>query len=198
MVPVLLLAWGRLRRMAVRFTRLAAQAGAGALPKPRPAKPRPAKPRPGRPRPAAPQLLDCQGPAAGRAQPPPPVRLRLPSGRYWLIRLVPEANGLASQLQRLLADPELAALLEAAPQAGRILRPLCRMLAIRPAPPLAPPPKSASKPQPPQPARAATPGKASHVPRRYGPKPPSARIALRRLRDLAGIPPPPGPRWRPA
>ncbi len=40
------------------------------------------------------------------------------------------------QVQHLLGDPELAALLAAEPKLGRILRPLCRMLAIRPGPDL--------------------------------------------------------------
>ncbi|MBV8522612.1 MAG: hypothetical protein JOY71_10905 [Acetobacteraceae bacterium] len=39
-------------------------------------------------------------------------------------------------MQYLLADPEMAALLADVPQAGRILRPLCRMLGIRPEPEL--------------------------------------------------------------
>ena len=41
-----------------------------------------------------------------------------------------QAAGYASQLQHLLAEPEMAALLDAAPQARRVLRPLCRALAI--------------------------------------------------------------------
>ena len=63
-----------------------------------------------------------------------------------------EAAGYASQLEHLLAEPEMAALLDAAPQARRILRPLCRALAIaltwtvtpkRPAKPRTPRPKPA-------------------------------------------------------
>jgi len=46
-----------------------------------------------------------------------------------------QAAGFASQLQTALAAPEMAALLAVAPQAGRILRPLCRALAVElPAP----------------------------------------------------------------
>ncbi|MBV8524819.1 MAG: hypothetical protein JOY71_22335 [Acetobacteraceae bacterium] len=40
----------------------------------------------------------------------------------------------AGQVRRLLADPEMAALLAGSPQAGHILRPLCRMLGIQPEP----------------------------------------------------------------
>jgi hypothetical protein len=39
-----------------------------------------------------------------------------------------------SQLTYLLADPEMVALIEAAPQARRLLRPLCNMLMIKSVP----------------------------------------------------------------
>ena len=59
--------------------------------------------------------------------------VRLPSGRGWLVRALGwEAAGFGSQLQALLAEPDLQALLTAAPAAGRILRPLCRMLGVVP------------------------------------------------------------------
>ncbi|MBV8095574.1 MAG: hypothetical protein JO110_20555 [Acetobacteraceae bacterium] len=60
-----------------------------------------------------------------------PQPFRLPGGFGWLIRLVPGAAAYAGQVEHLLADAEMAALLAEVPQAGRILRPLCRMLAIR-------------------------------------------------------------------
>ena len=60
-----------------------------------------------------------------------PHRSVLPTGRGWLIRVLGyEAAGYASQLQALLAEPAAVELLAAAPTAGRILRPLSRMLAI--------------------------------------------------------------------
>ncbi len=63
---------------------------------------------------------------------PRPTYQRLPRRFAWLLPLVPgEAAAYGSQLQHLLADPEMAALIAAAPQAGRILRPLCRMLGVR-------------------------------------------------------------------
>ncbi len=43
-------------------------------------------------------------------------------------------------LEQLLADPEMQELLRKAPQAGRILRPFFRMLALTPDPALLPPP----------------------------------------------------------
>jgi hypothetical protein len=41
-----------------------------------------------------------------------------------------EAAGFGSQLRVLLETPEVVALLVASPEAGRVLRPLCRALAI--------------------------------------------------------------------
>jgi hypothetical protein len=49
----------------------------------------------------------------------------------WLVRLASyHAAGYGSQLRVILGQPEMVALLVAAPQAARILRPLCRMLAV--------------------------------------------------------------------
>ncbi len=49
----------------------------------------------------------------------------------WLVwRAGYQAAGYGSQLRAILATPEMVALLSAAPEAGRILRPLCRMLAV--------------------------------------------------------------------
>ncbi len=125
--PLLMLLWTRLLRLSGRFARLAARVAAGT-----------ASPR----RPASPRR------AAGRSRPP---YRRLPRGFAWLPRQVPEAAAYGSQLRHLLADPEMAALIAAAPQAGRLLRPLCRTLGIRPPPgPLSPPaaPPAAARPAP--------------------------------------------------
>lgn len=62
-----------------------------------------------------------------RASQPP----RLPRAFGWLVRLVTGVTCYRSQLQHLLSDPEIEALVSAAPQMGRMLRPLCHMLAIR-------------------------------------------------------------------
>jgi hypothetical protein len=117
--PLLILLWSRLNRTVLRFAALAARAAAGRLaaPRQRPARPAPVSPPPPRPRP----------PAVGFA---------------WLVRLVPGTAAYGSQLQYLVATPEMTALLAAAPQAGRILRPLCRMLGVPPPakqPPAKPP-----------------------------------------------------------
>ena len=122
--PFLLLVWTRIQRLANRFVRLVEKIEAGTLPPPR----RPGAPRPRRPRP-----------------PPDPAR-RLPRGHAWLVRLGRhEAANAGSLLGGLLADPDMAALLEAEPRRlGRVLRPLCRMLGVTPPPLIArPPPKPA-------------------------------------------------------
>ena len=139
--PLIILIWSRLRRTATRFARLAARVRAG---RPRVARRRPASPRPARPRPP-----------------------RLPAGFAWLPRLVPQTTAGASQLQYLLLDPEMAALIEAAPQAARILRPLCRMLGVRPTPNLLRP-----RPAPPAaPSRPAASGRALPPPSPSAPPP---------------------------
>jgi hypothetical protein len=123
--PLLVLAWSRIGRMAARFERLFALWRAGSLPQPRPPRAR----RPTGPRQYA----------------------RLPSGRIWLVALVRDAAPAASQLQSLLAAPDLADFLAACPQAGRILRPLCRMLGV----PLTP---ALRRPNPPAHPQASRPG----------------------------------------
>ena len=54
-----------------------------------------------------------------------------PRGSMWLVRLAGhEAAGMGSQLRHLLRHPDMVALLLAAPQAARLLRPMCRMLGV--------------------------------------------------------------------
>jgi hypothetical protein len=124
--PLVVLILDRLRAINQRFARLAARIAAGTF-APRRSSPRtPAKPSP-------------------RAKSP------LPSGYAWLIKLVPEAAAYGAQLQALLAEPEMAALLEAAPAPlRRPIRSLCRMLAVQPPPILANPPCTRPK-KPPKP-----------------------------------------------
>ena len=116
-VEVLFLAWARLGRLASRFEALVAAIRAGRLPS--------------APGPCGQAARDLELPRLESLPPP-----RLPGGFGWLIRLVPGSAAYGSQLQYLLADPELTALLADVPQAGRILRPLCQMLGIRPGPEL--------------------------------------------------------------
>ena len=114
LVPMLSLLTWRLGRVAQRLDRLMLRWQAGTLPQPRPV-------RAPRRRPAA------------EASPPiyvPPIYV--PQGHAWLIHLVQPTAQYMPQLERFLADPQTRALVAAAPQAGRLLRPLCRMLAIAP------------------------------------------------------------------
>jgi len=70
--------------------------------------------------------------------PPMPELPRLPRDFGWLLRLTPGdhwVRGYRGYIEQWLSAPELLAVIEAAPrQAGRILRPLCRILGI-PLPP---------------------------------------------------------------
>jgi hypothetical protein len=69
---------------------------------------------------------------ASKAAPRP--KATWPSKFAWLVELVPETAIYGAQLQELLADPEIAALLAEVPQAGKHLRRLCRMLGVKPIP----------------------------------------------------------------
>ena len=170
-VAVVLLAWPYLHRLAARFAALAARVRAGE-----------ASVAPTRVRTTA---------EAPRLRPAP-----LPQGFAWLIRLAPEAAALGGQVRHLLADPELAALLAVAPQAARLLRPLCRMLGIEAAPGLPAAlfgPPDPLPPPPPSPARAlpaaetcaalspAVPSPAPDQPDPLPPPPPPPRRRARRV-----------------
>ncbi len=59
------------------------------------------------------------------------VGVRLPQGHGWLVRALGyEAAAYRSQLEALLAEPEMQAVLTLVPGAGRVLRPICRMLGV--------------------------------------------------------------------
>ncbi|CAG4923437.1 unnamed protein product [Acidocella sp. C78] len=83
-----------------------------------------------------------------RREVPPAARLR------WLRITFPAAASLAPQLRALLDAPDAHAFIAATPAAGRILRPLCHTLGIRPPPLLALPPR----PRKPRPKPALPPG----------------------------------------
>ena len=158
--PLVIAIWTRLRRMEFRITRLAARVAAGPLPPPR------------------------SRPAAARATVSRPPELRLPRGFAWLVRLVPAAASGAGQLETLLADPAMKALIEAAPQIGRTLRPLCHLLGVRPPPilqkPARVPPRQAEAGRPPP---GEPPGAAPRRPHRPRPAPEVAGL-------LSGLPVP--------
>ena len=111
-LSVLLVAvWGRIARMRTRLERLVALWRAGQLPKAR-----------------APTVRGAAGTQAG-------ARPVFPSKVAWLTRMLGyEVAAFGGQLRHLLTDDECVAFLKAVPQAGRILRPLLRMLSIDPLP----------------------------------------------------------------
>jgi hypothetical protein len=127
--PLLALVWSRLGRRVAQFDRLLARIRAGRYPAVLWAR--------------EPRLPEPRLPDAWVITPP-----RLPRVDGWLVWLVPEASVYGSQLQHMLADPEMKALLAASPQAGRILRPLCRMLGIDPSPEMLKPCQAAAPPDP--------------------------------------------------
>ncbi len=108
---MIVLVWGRVKRAERDILRLLALFGAGRL-----------RVLAG-PRAGAGAAVVRAGARAGAA--------RLPVRFAWLLPLVPgEAACFAGQLRAALGEAEMVALLEASPQARRVLRPLCRMLGI--------------------------------------------------------------------
>jgi hypothetical protein len=151
-----MLVWQRLQRMTARFASVVKRAEAGTPPRQSSPRVRPSGPRE-----------------------------RLPGGFAWLVRLVPEAAGYGGQLQHLLSDPEVAAMLAAMPGAGRVLRPLCRMLGVEPGPALV---RSG--------ARERTPAR-RQPPKREGGRAAAGPVRVRRVR-LPRASGRPWLRWRPA
>ena len=107
----------RVQRLQWRVRRLLLMWQAGTLPPPRPSRPSSGTPREARPR-------------------PPSV---LPRTFGWLDRLLPEGK-CAVVLDYVLRHRDFAAFLAAAPQAGRLLRPLCHLLGVHRLPPTLPTP----------------------------------------------------------
>ena len=124
-VAIANLIWMRLRRTGARFAKLAARVQSGELPAAARVSASDASDQPTESR------AERQAKRRKSDDPADRPAERLPRGLAWLLRLVPEAAVYGSQLNHLLSDPEMVALLEAAPQMGRLLRPLCQMLGIR-------------------------------------------------------------------
>jgi hypothetical protein len=121
------LLWQRLGRLSERFTALHTKWRQNRLPTPRI--------RPKRPRPA-----------------PTTPRLRLPGQFGWVNRRIPECAPPAGMLDALVRDPATKTFVEAAPQAARLLRPLCHAVGIRQPDWLAlPRRKRKPRPRPPRP-----------------------------------------------
>ena len=128
-MPVLILALHRMWRLIARFDRLVLKWERGQLSTPRPR---------------------ARRSATARKAPAPALRLPLRFG--WLGKLVPAAQAGAGPLTYLLHEQpdEARALVAAAPQAGRLLRPLCRIFGVTP-PDWLKLPRRPRKPRPPKP-----------------------------------------------
>jgi hypothetical protein len=142
-------AYGWLGRTMQRFTRLVAQYQAGKLPKPRPR--------------AEPLAGTDLAPTTPPSTPQPPIlpfRLsyqRLPQARAWLVPLLQHHAGAAGcRLRHMLAQPEMQALIAAAANLGRLVRPLAHALNV-PRPPSLQRPKRVRRPSPRRPRPAAKP-----------------------------------------
>jgi hypothetical protein len=109
------LLWRRFRHMKARFASIMARFHAGTLPKAgSPPTPCSSPRRATTPRPAA-------------AVPP----LVLPRRKGWVLETINGTMIPGYELEKMVEDPELEALVADAPQLGRVLRPLCRMLAVK-------------------------------------------------------------------
>ena len=151
-VETWVLLYHRLNRLAARFTALFARWQTNTLPSPRPYTARPYTPR---------------------------LTPRLPTTHGWVNHRIPESAPCTGQLDALLHDPELPKFLAAAPQAGRLLRPLLRALGL-PAPDwLQLPPRPIRTPPAKQtaPAEQTPPDEPPPTPDR--PLPPNIRAAVR-------------------
>ena len=157
-IPFILLVQARLHRTIARFNALFHRYKAGTL-------------RPPRRRPPRPELPPtARGAEIPPDEPPRPRRENLPAGLA-MRRLVPEVGMFGAQLEDMLRhDKEMAAFLEAAPQAKRLIRPLLRLLHVTD-----PPPTIRLPPRAPRPASASRP------PRERKPRPPSRARELRTL-----------------
>ncbi len=147
--PIWTLLCLRLQRLNNRLTRLYDRWQTNTLPKPRPTTKRPeSAPRPSR----TPERIQSM-PMVGADLVNAPARL--PRGRGWITRRLPEAGPSAGWLEYLLQQPHTQDFVQAAPQAARLLRPLCHALGIdQPAGLQRPPrPQKPRKPRPPKPRR---------------------------------------------
>ncbi|MBV9656450.1 MAG: hypothetical protein JOZ42_17985 [Acetobacteraceae bacterium] len=115
--PLALATWNRLKRLVARFAALVEAVAAGRFSTARRTPVADQQPR---------QLARGSRVQAQTGQVPPPPTYG------WLLTLAPELNTRIgrAQIETLLSDPAFLALLAQAPQAGRILRPLCHMLRI--------------------------------------------------------------------
>ena len=176
----------RIRSFAVRFSALVARWQAGKLRPPRPGRRRAASadgPE-GTPHPGPPDQVRGQACPQGEREKALPARL-LPRAFAWLHRIFPEsAPPAAGVLDSMLRnEPGMAEFVAAVPQAGRILRPCCRMLGLRPPEWLALPKRARRR----RPARAREKSPPPHPPAARVPPspPPRAERDVRKLSRMA-------------
>ncbi len=145
--PVWTLLWFRLQRLNNRLTRLYERWQTNTLPTPRKPTHRPKTAQ----RPTPPQIPELPAPGMPLVDAP----TRLPQGQGWITRRIPEAGPSAGHLHDLLQNPHTQDFVQAAPQAARLLRPLCHALGVdQPAWLQLPPrPRPARKPRPAKPRR---------------------------------------------
>lgn len=122
--------WNRVRVLGERFNTLIVRARAGRLRARRKAAPHPAPADQERGQACSQDEREIQPAAATGAPSHGALGVKLPREFGWVRRALPETGQFAGVLMYLLRDPETAALVEKAPEAGRILRPLCRLLGI--------------------------------------------------------------------
>jgi hypothetical protein len=162
-LPVVMLIMARVMDIRQRFRRLAERIAAGTY------------------RPMRPSATPRRRPANPRPRQPSP----LPSRFNWLEPLLPEAQQARAALLHLFQDPEMAALMEIAPEGmRRPIRSLCWMVGATPPPVLARPRR------PPRPPRAPEnpPAPAARQPIAKPQRPP-----LRRLVPSSSLSPVPSP-----
>ncbi|MGC9270233.1 hypothetical protein [Acidiphilium sp.] len=149
--PLLFILCVRINTLAAKLASLAAR---GPGPAHRPRLRRRARAAPPSEKPI-PKWLRAAWPTIRFGAPPP-----LPRGFGALRRLIqhPEITGYAMKIEALLTHPDMVALIETTPAAGRTLRPLCHLLGIQTPPNLALPERP-DRPQnaTPKPARARKP-----------------------------------------
>ena len=133
--------WHRISRLSHRFRALSLN------PRPR---------RPGKPQPKPEPAPEPESPPAGAK------KSKMPAQKGWLLQTFPGHHipYVRGQLISFLADPDVSRLHGENPSIGRVLRPLCHMLAI----PLPDYLKLERKPRPPRPQPAHKPARRSETP----------------------------------
>ena len=109
-----------------------------------------------------------RGPRGPNSKPRPPTLAwpqRMPNHHAWLVRMSRPFFAHGSYLEQFLRDPEMQALIQAAPQLRRLFRPICRMLGVTVL--------KETSPEPTEPRSAAVSPTSRPVPPR--PAPPAAR-----------------------